>query len=502
MRAINMVGITKTFPGVIANDNIDFEVKKGEIHCLLGENGTGKFTLMNVLFGLHKPDKGEIYVNEKLANITNPNDAFNLGIGMVHQHFMLVNQMTVLENIIMGNEKGGFFLDLNKNKKSVDALVKEYDFKLDLDSKVVDLSVGVKQRVEIIKILYRGADIIILDEPTAVLTPQEVTELFKILRKLRENGKTIIFITHKLNETMEISDRVTVLRKGKKVTTVNTKDTNQEELARYMVGRDVETVVTDGTSKTDEVVLELKNVRLMDKASQGINLTIRAGEIVGVAGVEGNGQLELEEMIVGTQDIREGQIYFNSTEITNLSIKSRKEMGIGYIPSDRHKRAMLSDISILENYLLGYQDKDVFVNRGFVKYDELKQRADKLVDEYEIKIPSLDANIGTLSGGNQQKVILSREVSHDPKLIIAAQPTRGLDIGAIEYVHKTLLRLKKEGKAILLISAELPEILNLSDRIVVLYEGEINAQFNNGECKTEEIGLYMAGKRQEVLANE
>lgn len=334
------------------------------------------------------------------------------------------------------------------------------------------------------------------------MTPQEVTELFKILRKLRENGKTIIFITHKLNETMEISDRVTVLRKGKKVTTVNTKDTNQEELARYMVGRDVETVVTDGTSKTDEVVLELKNVRLMDKASQGINLTIRAGEIVGVAGVEGNGQLELEEMIVGTQDIREGQIYFNSTEITNLSIKSRKEMGIGYIPSDRHKRAMLSDISILENYLLGYQDKDVFVNRGFVKYDELKQRADKLVDEYEIKIPSLDANIGTLSGGNQQKVILSREVSHDPKLIIAAQPTRGLDIGAIEYVHKTLLRLKKEGKAILLISAELPEILNLSDCIVVLYEGEINAQFNNGECKTEEIGLYMAGKRQEVLANE
>lgn len=498
MLAIDMRSITKRFPGVLANDQVDLQVKEKQIHCLLGENGCGKSTLMNVLFGLYHLDGGEIYIREKKVEISNPNDAYQLGIGMVHQHFMLVNQMTVLENIIMGNECGNFFLDRKSSRKKVQELVTEFGFMLNLDDKVADLSVGMKQRVEIVKTLYRGADIIILDEPTAVLTPQEVGELFKILNQLRKEGRTIIFITHKLHETMELSDQVTVLRKGKKVTTVNTKDTTPEELAAFMVGRSVDSIVSERKAVTGEVVLNIEKLVINEKTVHPVNLQLRAGEILGIAGVEGNGQQELEELLVGTSAVKGGTITLCKQDITHMSVAKRKALGIGYIPADRHKNAMVSGFSVEENYLLGYEYDPVYNNKGFIKQKKLREDAHRLVKDFTVKVADINHHIGTLSGGNQQKVILGREVSHNPTLIIAAQPIRGLDIGAIEYVHKTLLRLKSEGKAILLISAELSEVMNLSDRIAVFYEGEVSAEFQNGDYNQEEIGLFMAGKRQEV----
>ncbi len=502
MDAIRMTGIVKCFGPVRANDGINFTVKRQEIHCLLGENGTGKSTLMNILFGLYHSDSGEIYINEKKAAISNPNDAYALGIGMVHQHFMLVNQLTVLENIILGKESGGLFLDRKKSQEKVEELVERFGFKIDLHEKVVNLSVGMKQRVEILKTLYRGADIIILDEPTAVLTPQEVEELFKILRHLKESGKTIIFITHKLNETMALSDRITVIRKGKVVFESNTCDTNEKELATQMVGRQVESIITEKGQKTGEVVLELKNVRLHERAGETVSLKVRAGEILGIAGVDGNGQQELEEMIIGNREVKEGTILMNNAPIEHMSVKDRKALGIGYIPSDRHKNAMVSSFSITENFLLGYQEAPEYCRNGFIDYKKLEQDAKKQVEVFEIKVAGVEQEIGQLSGGNQQKVILGREISHDPRFMLVAQPVRGLDIGAIERVHKTLLELKRQGKAILLISAELSEVMNLSDRIAVMYEGEVSAQFVNGEYTKEEIGLFMAGKKQEVKGNE
>lgn len=502
MDAIKMVGIVKCFGPVRANDGIDFTVGRQEIHCLLGENGTGKSTLMNILFGLYHPDAGEIYINEKKVSIANPNDAYDLGIGMVHQHFMLVNQLTVLENIILGKESGGLFLNRKESRSRVEELVERFGFRIDLDETVANLSVGMKQRVEILKTLYRGADIIILDEPTAVLTPQEVDELFKILRQLKESGKTIIFITHKLNETMALSDRITVIRKGKVVFRCATGSTDEKELATQMVGRQVEQIVARRGLKTGNVVLELKNVRLHERAEHTVSLQVRAGEILGIAGVDGNGQQELEEMIVGNRKVTEGSIIINGVPVEHMPVRERKAMGLGYIPSDRHKNAMIADFSITENFLLGYQKTPDYRKNGFINYDRLRQDAKKQVEEFEIKVAGVEQEIGQLSGGNQQKVILGREISHDPGLMLVAQPVRGLDIGAIERVHKTLLQLKEQGKAILLISAELSEVMNLSDRIAVFYEGEASAQFTNGEYTKEEIGLFMAGKRQEAGAHE
>lgn len=372
MDAIKMTGIVKCFGPVRANDGIDFTVKEQEIHCLLGENGTGKSTLMNILFGLYHPDEGEISIHGKKAAITNPNDAYALGIGMVHQHFMLVNQLTVLENIILGKEQGGLFLDKKKCALKVEELVVRFGFQIDIQAKVADLSVGMRQRVEILKTLYRGADIIILDEPTAVLTPQEVDELFKILRQLKADGKTIVFITHKLNETMALSDRITVIRKGKVVFQCDTKDTNEKELATQMVGRTVETVVSKKGTEVGDVVLELENVRLQDKADDTVSLQVHAGEIVGIAGVDGNGQQELEAMIVGNQKVKEGTIRINGTPVEKMTVKERKKLGLGYIPSDRHKNAMVSDFSIAENFLLGYQDEPKYNKHGFIncKYNQ------------------------------------------------------------------------------------------------------------------------------------
>lgn len=495
MDAIKMQGIVKCFGPVRANDGIDFTVERQEIHCLLGENGTGKSTLMNILFGLYHPDEGEIYIHEKKADISNPNDAYALGIGMVHQHFMLVNQLTVLENIIIGKEQGGLFLDRKKNEEKVSELIQRFGFRIDLHEKVANLSVGMRQRVEILKTLYRGADIIILDEPTAVLTPQEVEELFKILRQLKKDGKTIVFITHKLNETMALSDRITVIRKGKAAFCCNTADTNEKELATQMVGRSVETVVAKKGAAVGETVLELKNVRLQEKAAETVNLTVHAGEILGIAGVDGNGQQELEAMIAGNQKVKEGTILIHGTPIEKLSVKERKKLGLGYIPSDRHRNAMVPTFSIAENFLLGYQDNPEYCKNGFIRFEALNEDAKKQVELFETKLAGLDQQIGQLSGGNQQKIIFGRETSHDPGFMLVAQPVRGLDIGAIEKVHKTLLDLKAQGKAILLISAELSEVMNLSDRIAVLYEGEVSAQFDNGAYTKEEIGLFMTGKR-------
>ena len=439
--------IVKCFGPVRANDGINLIVGQQEIHCLLGENGTGKSTLMNILFGLYHPDAGEIFIHEKKAAIANPNDAYALGIGMVHQHFMLVNQLTVLENIILGKESGGLFLNRKGSQKKVE-------------------------------------------------------ELFKILRQLKESGKTIIFITHKLNETMSLSDRITVIRKGKVVFRCDTSSTNEKELATQMVGRQVENIVAKRGQKTGQAVLELKGVRLHERAGETVSLKVRAGEILGIAGVDGNGQQELEEMIVGNRKVREGEIFINGIPVRNMAVKDRKAMGLGYIPSDRHKNAMIPSFSITENFLLGYQETPEYCRNGFIDYEKLRQDARKQVEKFEIKVAGVDQEIGQLSGGNQQKVILGREISRDPGLVLVAQPVRGLDSGAIERVHKTLLQLKEQGKAILLISAELSEVMNLSDRIAVFYEGEISAQFDNGEYTKEEIGLFMAGKKQEVRAHE
>lgn len=502
MNAINMVGIVKCFGPVRANDGIDFTVGSREIHCLLGENGTGKSTLMNILFGLYHPDQGEIFIRGKKVKISNPNAAYALGIGMVHQHFMLVNQLTVMENIILGNESGRFFLDRKASREKVEALVERFGFKISLQEKVADLSVGMKQRVEILKTLYRGADIIILDEPTAVLTPQEAEELFRILRQLREDGKTIVFITHKLNETMNLSDRVTVIRKGKVVFTCATRDTGEKELATQMVGRQVQSIVAGERAPGGEVRLKLDQVRLHGRAAATVSLQVHGGEILGIAGVDGNGQQELEDLIVGNQPVTEGEIWFGNTLVNDCSIRRRKEMGLGYIPSDRHKNAMIPSFTISENFLLGYQESGEYRKKGFIDYKRLELDAGAQIEAFEIKAAGTGQEIGQLSGGNQQKVILGREVSHDPGIILVAQPVRGLDIGAIEYVHKTLLGLKDRGKAILLISAELSEVMNLSDRIAVMYEGEISAQFENGRYSKEEIGLFMAGKKLEVETHE
>ena len=453
MDAIKMTGIVKCFGPVRANDGINFTVKEQEIHCLLGENGTGKSTLMTILFGLYHPDEGEIFIHGKKANIANPNDAYALGIGMVHQHFMLVNQLTVLENIIIGKEQGGLFLDRKKSREAVEELVERFGFKIDLDEKVGNLSVGMRQRVEILKTLYRGADIIILDEPTAVLTPQEVEELFKILRQLKKDGKTIVFITHKLNETMELSDRITVIRKGKVVVECDTSETSEKKLATQMVGRSVETIVAKKHDDSGKVVLELDQVRLQEKAQSTVSLNVHAGEILGIAGVDGNGQQELEAMIIGNQKVKEGTIRINGVSVEHMSVRERKKLGVGYIPSDRHQNAMVPSFSITENFLLGYQKDPMYCKNGFVRYENVKKDAQTQVEKFETKIAGLDQAIGELSGGNQQKVIFGREISHDPDLMVVAQPVRGLDIGAIEKVHRTLLELKYQVKAFLLISA-------------------------------------------------
>jgi len=500
MKILELKQITKRFGSVVANDRVDLEVEKGQIHCILGENGAGKTTLMKILFGLYALDQGSIFLNGQPVNIESPSQANNFGIGMIHQNFMLVDRLSVAENIIAGCEpKKGIFLDLMKAKRDVENLSEEYGMRLDPEARIEDISVGEQQRVEILKVLYRNAHIFILDEPTAVLTPQEVEELFTILRKLKSDGKTIIFITHKLKETMAVSDQITVLRDGKRVGTVNTSETNPNELAKMMVGRDVILRVDKKEKEPGKIIFQTRNLFATNPIShlrlKDINLTIREGEIVGIAGVEGNGQLELEEVLMGLRDIDKGEIFLYNINITKMSTAKRRELKMVHIPSDRLKRGLIRSQDVEKNLLLGLEWNRSFSKRGILSQSAIREYSHRVIDAFDIRCSSSKEQVDSLSGGNQQKVIIGRELSRDPTIIIAAQPTRGIDIGAIEYIHHILLKMRDENRGILLISAELDELMSLCDRILVIYEGEIIAEGSN--FTYEELGLLMAGEKKE-----
>lgn len=497
---IEMLGIRKEFPGIVANDDITLQVKKGEIHALLGENGAGKSTLMNVLFGLYQPEKGEIRVKGKKVNITNPNIANDLGIGMVHQHFMLVDTFTVTENIILGKEpKSSGTIDIKKAEKEVREISEKYGLSVNPKAKIADISVGMQQRVEILKTLYRGAEIIIFDEPTAVLTPQEITELIQIMKTLIKEGKSIILITHKLKEIMEVCDQVTVIRKGKGIGTVNVKETNPNELANLMVGREVVFTTQKIPANPKQNVLEIKDLVVKDSrgvpAVRGLNLNVRAGEIIGIAGVDGNGQTELIEAITGLRKSESGSIKINEKEIRNLKPRKITESGVGHIPEDRHKHGLVLDFPIGENIVLQTYYQKPYSKNGILNFKQIYQKATKLIQEFDVRTPSEYTLARSLSGGNQQKAIIGREVDRNPDLLIAAQPTRGLDVGAIEFIHKRLIEQRDNGKAVLLISFELDEILNVSDRIAVIYEGTIVAIVDPKTTTEQELGLLMAGSK-------
>ncbi|EOP50335.1 nucleoside transport ATP-binding protein [Bacillus cereus VD136] len=495
---IEMNNITKVFPGIVANDNITLQVKQGEIHALLGENGAGKSTLMNVLFGLYQPEQGEIKIKGNLVKITNPNIANDYGIGMVHQHFMLVHNFTVTENIILGNEpknKGKIAID--EAAKEIKQLSEQYGLAVDPYAKIEDISVGMQQRVEILKTLYRGAEILIFDEPTAVLTPQEIHELIQIMKKLVQEGKSIILITHKLKEIMEVCDRCTIIRKGKGIGTVDVANTDEHKLAELMVGRQVNFKTEKIDARPKEDVLSIANLVVHDvrqlPAVKGLDLTVRAGEIVGIAGIDGNGQSELIEAITGLRKVESGSIAINGKEITNWPVRRITEEGVGHIPEDRHKHGLVLDFSVRDNIVLQTYYKNPFSNKGILNFSKITKKAKELIEQFDVRTPSEQTVARALSGGNQQKAIIAREVDRDPDLLIAAQPTRGLDVGAIEFIHKKLIEQRDKGKAVLLLSLELDEILNVSDRVAVIYEGKIVAIVNAKETNEKQLGLLMAG---------
>lgn len=495
--ALQLSHITKRFGNVTANDDINLSIEKGEVHCILGENGCGKTTLMNVISGLYRPEAGEVFVNGEKAQIDSPKDAMKYKIGMVHQHFMLFNQNTVLENIIVGEERCGAVLKTDEQRRELQQMIDKYQFHVGLDDKIRDLSVGTKQRVEILKVLYRGADIIIFDEPTAVLTPQEAEHLMEIILELKESGKTILFISHKLNETLKIGDAITVLRKGRIVYESKKQDTTAEKLAFEMVGKETR---FGGFARNEycpgEPVLKVTGVGLRAE-KKPVSFQVRAGEILGIAGVDGNGQQELEQLIVGILKQKEGKIEFLGKDISQSPIIERKMAGMAYIPSDRLEYGVMEGESLSFNYLLGNHERKGFNMHGLIQNKNLKKYAETSVDEYDVRTPGVQEKIGNLSGGNQQKMVLSRELSQNPRLIIAGQPTRGLDIGAIEFVHTMLLKERDKGNAVILISAELSEITELSDRILVLYGGEIMAEDAADAFTRESLGLLMAGKQKE-----
>lgn len=496
---IEMRGITKIFPGVVANEDINFALKKGEIHALLGENGAGKTTLMKILYGLYSPTSGSIHVNEQKVEITSPNKAIALGIGMVHQHFMLVQPFTVAENIVLGSEpsKVAGILNMDEAIKKVEEISNKYGLIVDPRAKIQDISVGMQQRVEILKALYRGADILILDEPTAVLTPQEVKELIAIMDKLTAQGKSIIFITHKLKEVKAISDRVTVIRRGKVIGTVNTDNVDTRELARMMVGRDVILEVEKEPAKPGDVVLKVENLQAQNDrglpALRGTTFEVRGGEILGIAGVDGNGQAELTEVLTGLRPLLKGTIQLKGEEISRKSTKKRIKAGISHIPEDRHKRGLVLDYSLSENMILGHHNEKPFADNGMLNRRKIGEKARELIKEFDVRTPHEEVLAKNLSGGNQQKVIIAREISRNPELLIAAQPTRGVDVGAIEFIHKRIVEERDAGKAVLLVSLELDEILSLSDRIAVIYEGQIVGIVDAKDATEEELGLMMAG---------
>ncbi len=500
--AVEMKGITKTFPGIIANDNVDLSVRKGEIHAILGENGAGKSTLMSVLFGFYKPDKGEILINGEHVNIKSPSDAFKYGVGMVHQHFQLVQNFTVTENIVLGAEpiKNGV-LDIDTARKKVAALSEKYGLNVDVDAKIEDISVGMQQRVEILKVLYRNADIVILDEPTAVLTPQEIEELIEIMRTFIKEGKSVILITHKLKEIMMVSDRCSVLRRGKYIGTVDIENTSEKELAEMMVGREVNFKVEKEDMETGKVILEIENLKVTNsrgiEAIKGLSLEVRQGEILGIAGIDGNGQTELVEAISGLRKADSGRISINGVDITNIPIRQRAQNGLGHIPEDRQKHGLVLDFNLGENLMLQKYYREPYQNKGIINFSEVDKKAKQLISDFDVRCANEEKTIvRSMSGGNQQKAIIAREVDIEPQILVASQPTRGLDVGAIEYIHKRLVDIRNENKAVLLISFELDEILSVSDRIAVIYEGTIVGIVDPEETNENELGLMMSGSKE------
>lgn len=495
---IEMLNITKKFGNFYANDNITLQLEKGEIHALLGENGAGKSTLMNVLFGLYQPEDGEIRVNGKKVDITNPNVANDLGIGMVHQHFMLVENLTITENIILGNEpKKMGIVNIKQAAKDVAEISKLYGLNVDPYAKVEDISVGMQQRVEILKTLYRGANILIFDEPTASLTPQEIQELISIMKKLITEGKSIILITHKLQEIMDVSDRVTVIRKGQGIGTVITAETNPVELATLMVGRQVTFKTEKGPSFPKEEILHVENLVVADNRGiekvKGLNLSVRRGEIVGLAGIDGNGQTELIEAITGLRKAKSGNVSINSIDVTGKKPRQITQAGLGHIPQDRHKHGLVLEFSVGHNAALQEYYHEPYSKNGIMNYSTVSDYAKKIIEEYDVRTQGENELARALSGGNQQKLIIGREVSRDPDLLIAALPTRGLDVGAIEFIHKRLIEQRDNGKAVFLISFELDEVMNVSDRIAVIYDGKIVDTVIPTETTEQELGLLMAG---------
>jgi ABC-type uncharacterized transport system ATPase subunit len=496
---LELRNITKRFPGVLANDNVDFQLEKGEVHALLGENGAGKSTLMNILYGLYKPDEGQILLGGKEVQIETPNDAIAQGIGMVHQHFMLVPVMTVAENIILGNEvvRNGFVLDLKRAGQRIRELSEQYGLKVDPDATIADLPVGTRQRVEIIKALYREADILILDEPTAVLTPQESEQLFETIASLQGQGKSIIFITHKLKEVFRIADRITVLRNGRVVGTTMPDRTSEAELAAMMVGREVILTVDKGPAHPGEVVLSAQDLKALDDrrvlALDGASLKVRAGEVLGVAGVQGNGQTELVEVLTGLRTALSGRFEIGGVDLTNAPPRKITEQGVAHIPEDRHEHGMIGSYPVLDNLVLCTYYQQPFAKGILTDNRACEANAQTLVREFDIRTPSIYTLGSSLSGGNQQKLVVAREFGRPIKLLIAAQPTRGLDVGSIEFIHQQIVKKRDEGTAVLLVSAELDEIMSLSDRIAVMYKGRIIATLDAGEATREQLGLLMAG---------
>ena len=496
---VEMLNIRKEFPGIVANDNVTLQLKKGEIHALLGENGAGKSTLMGMLFGMYTPEAGIIKVNGKEVKISSPNVANDLGIGMVHQHFKLVENFTVTENIILGLEPKKFLsIDIKSAAKKIEELSKTYGLNVDPYAKIEDISVGMQQRVEILKMLYRNAEVLIFDEPTAVLTPQEIEDLIKIMKNLIKEGKSIILITHKLKEIKEAANRCTVIRRGKYIGTVDVKETSEAEMARMMVGRQVSFKVDKKEANPGEVVLKLDNVSVKNNKKvlglKNFSLEVRKGEIVGIAGVEGNGQTEIVEAITGMRAVEAGSILFNGKDITKDSIRKRIDKGIAHIPEDRHKRGLILDYTMEDNMVLKAYKNEPFSKNGLINREEIKKYSDHIIETFDVRSGEGGKSIArSLSGGNQQKGIIGREILSNPDLLIAVQPTRGLDVGSIEYIHKRLVEQRDNGKAVLLVSLELDEVLNVSDRIAIVNNGELIGIVNASETDENEVGLMMAG---------
>lgn len=506
---IEMRNITKEFPGMKANDNITLQLKRGEIHALLGENGAGKSTLMSVLFGLYKPEEGEILKNGEVVKINDPNDATALGIGMVHQHFKLVECFTVLDNIILGAEDTRFgFIKKADAREKVSQLSEKYGLHVDVDEKIEDITVGMQQRTEILKMLYRDNEILIFDEPTAVLTPQEIDELMQIMRNLAAEGKSILFITHKLNEIMAVADRCTVLRKGRYVGTVDIKDTTKENLSQMMVGRPVEFVVEKAPAQPKSEVLKVEGLSVKSKvhkklAVNNVSFSVRSGEIVCIAGIDGNGQSELVYGLTGLEPVAAGKVTLNGEDVTKSSIRFRNTHGISHIPEDRHKHGLVLDYTLEQNMVLQRYFEPEFQKHGFIKFNNVREYSDKLIEQYDVRSGQGSVTVvRSMSGGNQQKAVVAREMDREHSLLIAVQPTRGLDVGAIEYIHNQLVAKRDEGSAVLLVSFELDEVMNLADRILVMYEGEIVGQLDPKTTTVQELGLYMAGAKRDKAKEE